>query len=114
MEQKSKYQTKFKILKGDQVIVLTGRSRGVTGTVEKVDLKHDKVFVAGANLYKRHQKPTMQNPDGGIVEKPMPLHVSNVAIVDPKTKKATRVGFQVDSATGKKVRVTKASGSVLS
>ncbi len=114
MEHKtSKHQIKSKIHKGDHVIVLTGRSRGVTGTVEKVDRKNEKVVVAGANIFKRHSKPSMTSPDGGIVEKSMPLHISNIALVDPKTKKATRIGYQVDSATGKKVRVAKASGTIL-
>lgn len=112
MQEKNKQQIKCKILKGDEVIVLTGRSRGTTGNVERVDRKHGKVYVSGVNLYKRHQKPSMQHPDGGIVEKPMPVDVSNVAYLDPKTKKPTRLGYKVDEA-GKKVRFAKASGTIL-
>ena len=97
--------------KGDEVIVLTGRSKGVTGKIESIDRDADKVFVTGANVYKKHLKPNMANQAGGIVDKPMALHISNIAMVDPSTKKATRVGFKVED--GKKVRVAKASGTVL-
>ena len=112
MQQNNKQQVKCKIHKGDEVVVLTGRSRGVTGNVERVDRKHGKVYVAGANLYKRHQKPSMLHPEGGIVEKPMAIDVSNIAYIDPKTKKATRIGYQTDDS-GKKVRIAKASGTIL-
>ena len=100
-------KTKFK--KGDEVVVLTGRSKGTQGKIEKV-LDEGKVIVAGANIFKKNQKPDMQNPDGGIVSRPMPLDISNVAFVDPKTKKATRLGFKMDE-NNKKVRFAKASGN---
>ena len=100
-------KTKFK--KGDEVVILTGRSKGTKGKLEKV-LDNGKVIVAGANIFKKNQKPDMQNPDGGIVSRPMPLDISNVAFVDPKTKKATRLGYKVEEGN-KKVRVAKASGT---
>lgn len=112
MKELSKYQVKCKIRKGDNVMVMVGRSKGTTGKVERVDRKNDKVYVSGANIYKRHQRPDAKNPDGGIIEKPMPLHVSNVMIVDPKTNKPTRVGFKQDSE-GKKIRFAKVSGTSL-
>ena len=107
----AKYQRKFKIHKGDEVQVLTGRSRGARGTVEKVDRKHDKVVIASVNVYKKHRKPDANNPEGGIVDKPMPIHISNVALVDPKKKKPTRVGYRI--VDGKKLRVAKASDTTL-
>jgi large subunit ribosomal protein L24 len=101
---------KWKLKKGDEVIVLVGRSKGKIGAIEQVDRKHDQVLIAGVNLYKKHIKADV-NQEGGIVEKAMPIHVSNVALLDPKTKKPTRIGFSV--VDGKKVRVTKSSGTVL-
>ena len=99
-----------KIKKGDKVIILTGKDKGKTGTVTRVIPAEDRVVVAGVNTVKRHQRPTQTQP-GGIEEKDAPIHVSNVALVDPKTDKATRVGFTVKD--GKKVRVAKASGEVI-
>lgn len=107
-----KHVNKTKIRKGDEVIVLTGRSRGHTAKVERVDKKAYRVYVAGANLFKKHQKPDAQNPDGGIIEKTVSIHLSNVMLLDPKTNKPTRIGFKLD-ANGKKVRFAKASGTVL-
>src|SRR5687768_2744674 len=100
-----------KLRKGDEVIVLTGRSRGETAKIESIDKKNNRVYLENKNLGKRHQKPDLNNTEGGIVDIPMPLHVSNVALVDPKTKKPTRVGYKVDG--NKKVRVAKKSGTVL-
>lgn len=99
-----------KIKKGDKVIVLTGKDKGKTGEVTKVLPKEDRVVVAGVNTVKRHQRPTQTSP-GGIEEKDAPIHVSNVALADPKSDKPTRVGFTVKD--GKKVRVAKASGEVI-
>lgn len=104
-------KSKCRIRKGDEVIVLTGRARGMTGKVESVHPENDQVFIAGVNLFKKHTKPSMANPSGGIVDKPMPLHVSNVAIIDPKDKKATRVGYKIQD--GQKIRVAKRSQSVI-
>ena len=108
----SKHVNVSKIRKGDEVMVINGRSRGVSGTVERIDNKNYRVFVAGANLFKKHQKPDTKNPDGGIVDKSMSIHLSNVMLIDPKTKKPTRVGYQLD-ANGKKIRVAKKSGTPL-
>lgn len=101
----------MKIKKGDKVVVIAGADKGKTGVVQKVLPKLDRVVVEGVNVHKKHKKPTQANPEGAILEIYAPIHVSNVAIVDPKTKKATRVGH--DIVKGKKVRVTKASKSVL-
>ncbi|WP_440959583.1 50S ribosomal protein L24 [Oceanicaulis sp. LC35] len=99
-----------KIKKGDKVIVLTGRDKGKTGEVTQVLPKEDRVVVSGVNVVKRHQRPTQTAP-GGIVEKNASIHVSNVALADPKSGEATRVGFKVED--GKKVRVAKKSGEVI-
>ena len=99
------------LLKGDKVIVIAGKDKGKTGTIQKVDSKTNRVVVEGVNLRKKHKKPTQNNPEGSIVEIYAPIYASNVMIVDPKTKKATRIGHKV--VKGKKVRVTKASGTEL-
>ena len=101
----------MRIKKGDQVIVITGRDKGKTGEVIKSMPKENKVIVQGINLVKRHTKPTQESA-GGIVTKEAPIHVSNVALIDPKDGKATRVGFKVEN--GQKVRVSKRSGEVIS
>jgi len=100
----------MKIKKGDQVIVITGRDKGKTGEVIQAMPKDSKVVVRGINLVKRHTKPTQENA-GGIVSKEQPIHVSNVALIDPKSGKATRVGIKVEN--GQKVRVAKKSGEVI-
>ena len=102
-----------KIKKGDQVIVIAGAAKGTVGTVAKVIPEFSQVVVDGVNRVKRHMKPTPRMPEGGIVEKDRPIHVSNVALVDPTTNKATRVRFQLD-ADGKKSRVAVKSGTVIS
>ncbi|MBQ8250567.1 MAG: 50S ribosomal protein L24 [Alphaproteobacteria bacterium] len=101
----------MRIKKGDQVIVITGRDKGKTGEVIKSMPKENKVVVQGINLVKRHTKPTQESA-GGIVTKEAPIHVSNVALIDPKSGKATRVGFKIEN--GQKVRVAKRSGEVIS
>ena len=101
----------MKIVKGDKVVVIAGADKGKEGVVQAVYPKVNKVVVEGVNVHKRHKKPTQQNPEGSVVEMYVPIDASNVAVIDPKTKKATRVGYQVEK--GKKVRVTKASGSKL-
>ena len=101
----------MKIKKGDQVIVITGRDKGKTGEVIKSMPKENKVIVQGINLVKRHTRPTQESA-GGIITKEAPIHVSNVALIDPKDGKATRVGFKVEN--GQKVRVSKRSGEVIS
>jgi len=99
-----------KIKKGDKVIVIAGAHKGTTSTVTRVLPERDLVVVDGVRRVKRHQKPTPRNPEGGIVEKDMPIHVSNVALIDPETNKPTRVRARVED--GKKVRVAK-SGKVI-
>lgn len=101
----------MKIKKGDKVVVIAGADKGKEGLVQRTYPSLDKVVVEGVAVRKKHKKPTQQNPEGSILEIYAPIHVSNVAVVDPKTKKATRVGIEV--IKGKKVRVTKASKSKL-
>jgi large subunit ribosomal protein L24 len=100
-----------KIKKGDRVIVLAGKDKGSEGEVVRAMPKDGKVVVAGVNMIARHTKPTQADPEGGIKRREAPIHVSNVAIKDPKTGKPARVGFEVRD--GKKVRVLKGSGEVL-
>ena len=101
-----------KIRKGDTVIVLAGKDKGNSGKVLEVRPREDRVVVEGINLVKRHTKPDMANPNGGVISKEAAIHVSNVAIRDPKTGKATRVGFKVvgEGAQQRKVRIAKGSG----
>ena len=101
-----------KIKKGDDVIVITGKDKGKRGTVLRVvDAGH--VLVEGANRVKKHQRPNpMKNTTGGIVDKEMPLHVSNVAIFNPGTKKADRVGTKLLD-DGRRVRTFKSNGEVI-
>lgn len=101
---------KLKIKKGDQVIVLSGEDKGKTGEVVKSMPKDSKVVVQGINLVKRHTKPSQTTP-GGIVTKEAPIDISNVSIVDPKTGKATKIGYK--EVNGKKVRVARKSGEVI-
>ena len=101
---------KLKIKKGDQVIVLSGEDKGKTGEVVKSMPKESKVVVQGINLVKRHTKPSQTTP-GGIVTKEAPINVSNVAIVDPKSGKASKIGYK--EVNGNKVRVARKSGEVI-
>jgi large subunit ribosomal protein L24 len=100
-----------KIKKGDTVVVLVGKDKGRTGDVIKSLPKEGKVVVSGINVHARHRKPTQENPQGGIERKEAPLHVSNVAIADPKDGKPTRVRFE--ERDGKKVRVAAKSGELI-
>jgi len=100
---------KIRLKKGDNVIVTTGKYKGQTGTVLATHPRENKVTVEGINIVKKHVKPNRANPQGGIVEMTKPIDVSKVAIVDPSTKKASRIGFSFDK-DGKKVRVFKSSG----
>ena len=100
-----------KIRKGDTVVVLTGKDRTREGTVLRVIPKEDRVVVSGVNMIKRHTRPS-QTSAGGIIEREAPIHISNVAVKDPSTGKPTRVGFEIRD--GKKVRVAKGSGEVIS
>ena len=100
-----------KIRKGDTVVVLSGKDKGKTGEVIRSMPKESKVVVSGVNVAARHRKPSQVNPQGGIDRKEAPLHVSKVAIADPKTGKATRVRFE--ERDGKKVRVAAKSGELI-
>ena len=98
-----------RIRKDDTVIVIAGKDKGRSGRVLKALPKEERVVVEGLNLVKRHTAPNMANPQGGVIAKEASLHISNVALRDPKTGKATRVGFKVNDK-GQKVRVAKGSG----
>jgi large subunit ribosomal protein L24 len=100
-----------KVKKGDDVIVLAGRDKGRKGKVLRVFPAENRLLVAGINVVQRHTRPSQTNPQGGIVNKEAPIHVSNVACVDPKGGGATRVGFRIEG--DKKVRYAKKSGEVI-
>jgi large subunit ribosomal protein L24 len=99
-----------KIRKGDSVVVLTGKDKGRTGEVLQVMPKEDRAIVRGINMVKRHQRQT-QTQEAGIITKEASIHLSNLAIADPKDGKPTRVGFKIDG--DKKVRVAKRSGETI-
>jgi large subunit ribosomal protein L24 len=101
----------FKIRKGDEVVVTTGKDKGRKGSVLNVDRKQRRVLVQGVNMVKRHTRPSQGNA-GGIVEKEAPLAISNIAIVDPKSGEASRVGYKTLD-DGRKVRFAKKSGEVI-
>ncbi|TMJ56148.1 MAG: 50S ribosomal protein L24 [Alphaproteobacteria bacterium] len=102
---------KLKIKKGDNVVVITGRDKGKTGEVLRVFPAELRAIVQGVNLAKRHTKPRMGDP-GGIVEKELTIHISNIAHVDPQSRKPTRVGFR-RLGDGRKVRFARRSGEVI-
>ena len=102
---------KLKIKKGDKVVVITGRDKGKTGEVKQVLPTENRLIVDGVNMVKRHTAPSAGNA-GGIVEKEASIHVSNVAYVDPKTDKPTRIGYKTLD-DGRKVRYAKRSGEVI-
>ena len=97
----------MKIKKGDKVVILTGRDKGKTGEVIKALPRESKVIVQGVNVAKRHTRAS-QSSAGGIIEKEKPIHVSNVAAIDPKDNKATRIGFK--TVGDEKVRIARRSG----
>ena len=101
-----------KIKKGDKVVILSGKDKGKHGEVTKAFPKDGKVIVGGINMMTRHKKPSQTNPQGGLERIEAPMHVSKVAIEDPKTGKPTRVGFKV-LEDGRKVRVAKRSGELI-
>ena len=100
-----------KIKKGDEVVVLSGKDKGRTGTVTQVLPKDGKIVVDGVNVMTRHRKPSQANPQGGIDRTPAPMHIAKVAVADPKDGKPTRVRFE--ERDGKKVRVAVKSGEVI-
>ena len=103
--------TKWKIKKGDTVIVTTGKDKGKTGEVISVLKDDNKVYVKGIKIVKRHKKPSMSNP-GGVTESESPIHISNIMHLDPIDKKGVRIGFKI-LENGQKIRYSKRSGAHL-
>jgi large subunit ribosomal protein L24 len=103
--------TKLKIKVGDTVRIITGDHKGTEGKVMRVDKEKNKAIVEGANMVSKHEKPSAKNPQGGITKKEAPIHISNLSLIDAKSGKTTRVGFEVKD--GKKVRVSKKSKEVI-
>ncbi len=101
---------KLKIKTGDTVVITAGDHKGTEGKVLRVDAEKNKAIVEGANMVSKHEKPSAKNPQGGIVKKEAPIHISNLTLVDSKGE-ATRVGYEVRD--GKKVRVSKKSGEII-
>ena len=104
--------TKLHVKKGDKVVVIAGKDKNKSGRVLLVDPKASRVVVEGVNVVKRHTKPNAVNPEGGVIEKEAPIHVSNVALADPQSGKPTRVGVKV-LEDGTKVRYAKKSGETI-
>ena len=103
--------TKLKIKSGDVVRVIAGDHKGTEGKVLKVDREKNKAIVEGANMVSKHTKPSAKNPQGGIVKKEAPIHISNLSLLDPKSKEVTKTGTRVEG--DKKVRFSKKSNQVL-
>jgi large subunit ribosomal protein L24 len=103
----------LKIRRDDEVVVISGKDRGKTGKVLRVEPQKDRVYVQGLNIVKRHQRPLPNAPqrEAGVIEREGPIHISNVMLIDPKTKKPTRVGISREG--GGRNRVTRASGTKL-
>ncbi|MCL5245086.1 50S ribosomal protein L24 [Cellulophaga sp. 20_2_10] len=102
---------KLKIKTGDTVRIVAGDHKGVEGKVVTVDREKNKAIVEGANMVSKHEKPSANNPQGGIVKKEAPLHISNLSLIDPKSGETTKVGYEVRD--GKKVRFSKKSNEVI-
>lgn len=109
--QNNRFSPKLKIKKNDNVVVLAGNDKGKKGRVIEVLVNEGRVLVEGVHIISRHTKPNAATPNGGIVKKEAPIHISNVALVDPKSGAATRVGRKVEN--GKIVRIAKKSGEVI-
>lgn len=101
-------QKKLHIKKGDNVVVIAGNDKGQKGRVLEIIRKSDRAIVEGVNMIKKHTKPNAESPQGGIVKKEAPIHISNLMIADPKSGEATKVGRRLD-ANGKLVRYSKKS-----
>lgn len=101
----------MKIKSGDTVRVIAGDHKGSEGKIIQIDRKKNKALVEGINMVSKHEKPSAQNPQGGIVEKEAPIHISNLSLIDSKSGDNTRVGYEVRD--GKKVRVSKKSNEVI-
>jgi large subunit ribosomal protein L24 len=100
-----------RIRKGDRVVCISGKDKGKSGIVMEVHPREQRVLVEGLNIVKRHTKPRPPNEPGGVIEKPAPIHLSNVALIDPKENRPTRVRIEVKD--GERVRVAVRSGEVL-
>ena len=109
MKKKIEVPAKLKIKKGDLVKIIAGDSKGTQGKIVEVIIAKNRAIVEGANMVSKHTKPNAANPNGGIVKQEAAIHISNLALVDPKTGAATRVGRKKNDA-GKLVRVAKKSG----
>jgi large subunit ribosomal protein L24 len=96
-----------KYKKGDEVIVKVGKDKGKIGKISKVITSNEKVVITGVNVSKKHQKPS-QDSKGGILDKEMPIHISNILAYDAKSKKSSKVGFKIEE--GKKIRILKSTG----
>lgn len=105
-------QNKLHVKKGDTVVVISGKDKGKEGKIIATEPKKERVFVEGVNIVKRHTKPSQANPQGGIIEKEAPIHVSNVMVIDPETKKATRIK-KVEQKDGSFARAAVKSGALL-
>ena len=102
---------KFKLKTGDEVIIIAGKDKGKTGKITKMHPEISKAIVSGVNKVKKHQKPD-KNQAGGIIEKEMPMHISNLAFYDTALKKGVRVGVKIDQKN-KKIRINKNSGKTI-
>ena len=103
----------MKLKKGDNVIVIAGKSKGVKGAIIRAFPAESMVLIDGVNVAKRHRKPTQQSRKGQIVDMPMPIHVSNVQLVDPKGGKPTRIKIDRDAKSGKRSRIAVGSGETI-
>ncbi|MFK7904286.1 MAG: 50S ribosomal protein L24 [Chitinophagales bacterium] len=111
-EQSKRFKPKYRIKKGDTVVVITGEDKGTEGRVLTIDTETGRAVVEGVNIITRHTKPNNQYPEGGLIEREAPIQISNVMLVDPKTGSPTRVGRRTED--GKIVRYSKKSGEVIS
>ena len=102
---------KLKIKSGDNVVVTAGDHKGSEGRVMLVLRDKNKAIVEGVNMVSKHEKPSANNPQGGLVEKEAPIHISNLSLIDPKSGEATRVGYKIED--GKKIRFSKKSNQVI-
>jgi len=101
----------MKLRRGDKVLIIAGRERGKTGVIERVWPKQNKILITGINRVKKHLKKSPKNPQGGIIEKELPLQASNAMLLDPKTSKPTRLGIKLEG--NKKLRLSRQSGEVI-
>ena len=101
---------KFKLKKGDEVIVLTGKDKGKTGKIVKMIHKKNKAIVTDINKVKKNQKPDNNQP-GGIIDKEMPVHISNLSFYDSESKKSVKIGYKIDN--NKKIRIIKTTGKAI-